>query len=197
MKRRRWSKWRRDKLPTGHSGDVTPSQALEPPPIYVHLLIGGLLTSASSRPSTRTTGRMTSFLLSEQFVISAGCVLFRPKTEEICLVQSSSETSKDQWLLPKGRKNVGEPIPETAVREVLEETGCQCSLWPLKMPTRGTPPDDLGSVPDVSRVVECCEPIAIQQRRTKHGHQKLIFWYIARVRTPYLPRNAVADSEPG
>jgi len=36
----------------------------------------------------------------------------------------------DDWSFPKGKALDGEPAPDTALREVLEETGYQCSLGP-------------------------------------------------------------------
>jgi 8-oxo-dGTP diphosphatase len=34
----------------------------------------------------------------------------------------------DDWSLPKGKRKLGERWEETALREVLEETGCQATL---------------------------------------------------------------------
>jgi 8-oxo-dGTP pyrophosphatase MutT (NUDIX family) len=52
----------------------------------------------------------------------AGGVVYRPgKSIEYLQVQSSN---KKEWVLPKGHIEAGEDMRETAVREVLEETGC-------------------------------------------------------------------------
>src|SRR5579871_1639496 len=53
---------------------------------------------------------------------SAGGVLFRRSSEtvEVCLIKPAG---KDRWQLPKGMIDTGEKAPETAVREILEETG--------------------------------------------------------------------------
>jgi 8-oxo-dGTP pyrophosphatase MutT (NUDIX family) len=53
---------------------------------------------------------------------SAGGVLVRRSANlvEACLIKP---TGKDRWQLPKGMIDPGEHAPETAVREVLEETG--------------------------------------------------------------------------
>jgi 8-oxo-dGTP pyrophosphatase MutT (NUDIX family) len=53
---------------------------------------------------------------------SAGGVLLRrsPNLLEVCLIKPQG---KDRWQLPKGMIDEGEKAPETAVREVLEETG--------------------------------------------------------------------------
>jgi 8-oxo-dGTP diphosphatase len=49
---------------------------------------------------------------------SAGGALVRGR--EVCLIKPQG---KDRWQLPKGMIDEGEHAPETAVREVLEETG--------------------------------------------------------------------------
>ena len=53
---------------------------------------------------------------------AAGCVLWRPgaRGAEIALVHRSRY---DDWSLPKGKREPGEHVLETAVREVAEETG--------------------------------------------------------------------------
>jgi 8-oxo-dGTP pyrophosphatase MutT (NUDIX family) len=53
---------------------------------------------------------------------SAGGVLVRRSANlvEVCLIKPQG---KDRWQLPKGMIDPGEHAPETAVREILEETG--------------------------------------------------------------------------
>src|ERR1039457_1929422 len=53
---------------------------------------------------------------------AAGCVLWRPgaRGAEVALVHRSS---CDDWSLPRGKREPGEHVLETAVREVAEETG--------------------------------------------------------------------------
>ena len=57
--------------------------------------------------------------------VSAGGVVLaelRPDAA-IALVARRSARGTLQWTLPKGQQEVGETVPETAVREVHEETG--------------------------------------------------------------------------
>ncbi|CAF1081002.1 unnamed protein product [Rotaria sordida] len=70
-------------------------------------------------------------LLSHQFVLSAGAILIRKSTREVCLVHVLDDAG--EWVLPKGRKNMNETRSETALRETYEETGYHCSLMPLIM----------------------------------------------------------------
>lgn len=65
------------------------------------------------------------------FTESAGTVLFDPQTHQICLLRF-----QDEYILPKGRRNIGETRPEAAVRETREETGFACGLLPVRMETR-------------------------------------------------------------
>ncbi|KAG6806969.1 hypothetical protein H0H92_009331 [Tricholoma furcatifolium] len=120
----------------------------------------------------------TTQYLADDFVISAGSVLFRKSQShdlEICLIHN---TPRNEWLLPKGRKDRGESIEVAAVRETFEETGYPCALWPLRMPTRATIPGE-NSKDDVVRVGDnLVEPIAVSIRDLGKDGAKIIWWYI-------------------
>ncbi|KAF9463210.1 NUDIX hydrolase domain-like protein [Collybia nuda] len=122
----------------------------------------------------------TTQLLAGKFVVAAGSVLFRrSKTNalEICLVY---DTTKKQWILPKGRKDRGEAIEEAAVRETFEETGYTCKLWPQRMVTRATVAGV--NAPDVATVGDnLIEPFAITIRDLKEDGIKVISWFITLV----------------
>jgi 8-oxo-dGTP pyrophosphatase MutT (NUDIX family) len=67
-----------------------------------------------------------------QFVVSAGCILFRRGEEgklEICVLH---DRKKDEWLLPKGRKDCGESIEAAAVRAkpLFEDSKSERSIGP-------------------------------------------------------------------
>ncbi|CAF0917479.1 unnamed protein product [Didymodactylos carnosus] len=124
------------------------------------------------------SGKMNLF--SHQFVLCAGTVLIQKSTREVCLIHRLD--GREEWLLPKGRKNVNETLSVAAVRETYEETGYHCSLMPLTMQTRATFNSE--HVQDVSRKVsDACEPftISIRQIGAVITNQKLIFWYVAQV----------------
>lgn len=59
-------------------------------------------------------------------VVAAGVVVFRPG-REVLLVH---RPRYDDWSLPKGKLDPGEPAPVAAVREVAEETGVHVRLGP-------------------------------------------------------------------
>lgn len=54
-----------------------------------------------------------------------GVVIFRGK---ILLLYKSYKNKYDGWVLPKGTVEAGEDYKDTAVREVLEETGAQATI---------------------------------------------------------------------
>ena len=66
---------------------------------------------------------------------AAGAVAWRPGPDgaEILLVHRAKY---DDWSLPKGKVEPGEPLPVTACREVGEEAGAAITLGPRLAPAR-------------------------------------------------------------
>lgn len=133
----------------------------------------------------------TQQLLAGQFVVSAGSVLFRLNSQrqtpsestatavpqlEICILH---QTRRDEWLLPKGRKDRGESVEDAAIRETYEETGYKCTLWPQRMPTRAPAPGVFDiHVPEV--VEDLVEPVAVTIRQLgKRRGVKIVYWFIS------------------
>ncbi|KAF2151750.1 hypothetical protein K461DRAFT_268881 [Myriangium duriaei CBS 260.36] len=115
----------------------------------------------------------------DKFVESAGTVLFRLSTREICILRLHL---RDEYVLPKGRRNIGESRRSTAVRETIEETGVPCSLLPVNLACRACPTIETEQLPDEVRSYEgVCEPIAMQLRRLGEGDVKLVWWFVAAV----------------
>ncbi|KAJ6607413.1 NUDIX hydrolase domain-like protein [Mycena sp. CBHHK59/15] len=128
--------------------------------------------AASTYPSTQ--------YFASRFVISAGCILFRKQQSsealEICILH---DRNKNEWLLPKGRKDCGEPIDAAAIRETFEETGYPCELLPCRMPTRAPRPG-VNAKDAVAVVDGLIEPFAVIVRDQGPRGIKLVYWYIAR-----------------
>jgi 8-oxo-dGTP pyrophosphatase MutT (NUDIX family) len=121
----------------------------------------------------------TSQYTSKQFVESAGAILFRLSTREICLLHL---LKRDEYVLAKGRRNCGEGARETAVRELAEETGYRCRLVPVTMSTRAPPAVETEQLKDVPRTFsEITEPFTLQIRQLGEDDVKLIWWYIAAI----------------
>jgi 8-oxo-dGTP pyrophosphatase MutT (NUDIX family) len=101
---------------------------------------------------------------STNFLICSGSILFASTRAplQICLLH---HTERNEWLLPKGRKDRGECVPVTAMRETFEETGYPCRQLPLDMVTRA--PAATSQTKDAPECVPACEePFMLTLRRT-------------------------------
>lgn len=54
-------------------------------------------------------------------VVAVGAIVRRG--DEVLLVLRGTPPNKDQWAIPGGRLQLGEPLKQGAEREILEETG--------------------------------------------------------------------------
>ena len=123
---------------------------------------------------------------SQNFVESAGAALFRLSTREICLLHL---LERDEYILAKGRRNCGEVIADTVIREVEEETGYRCRLLPVAMPTRAPPNNENGQLKDVPRLLSnITEPFFLQVRQLDDSNLKIIWWFIAAVDEDWIDR---------
>jgi 8-oxo-dGTP pyrophosphatase MutT (NUDIX family) len=121
-------------------------------------------------------------LFSDEFVESAGVVLFDLTTHRICLLEVKGSR---EYVLPKGRRNIGESRREAALREVLEETGYNCRILSVNMTTRTPPKDESTVYSDEARRFENIEePFALTQRQLGERNLKLIWWFIATIDKP-------------
>ncbi|KAF2651932.1 hypothetical protein K491DRAFT_696076 [Lophiostoma macrostomum CBS 122681] len=117
---------------------------------------------------------------SESFVESCGAILFDNTSPErkVCILHY---LKKDEWLLPKGRRNQHESRKDAALREVTEETGYQCHLLPVNVRTRAPSEHDSYDTPDHVRLQRnSLEPFMVTFRELDNGaRMKLIWWFIA------------------
>ncbi|TFY81739.1 hypothetical protein EWM64_g2280 [Hericium alpestre] len=123
---------------------------------------------------------------SEEFLICGGSILFQDlpppsssfdasKSLHICLLR---HTIRNEWLLPKGRKDRDENVSVTAVRETYEETGYPCKLLPITLDTRA--PEAFAQTKDrVESVEESREPFMMTLRRVTERNVKLIWWFVS------------------
>ncbi|KAH7015564.1 NUDIX hydrolase domain-like protein [Ilyonectria destructans] len=117
-----------------------------------------------------STGKMLYF--SDQFAISCGTVSIDVERSKVLLIRWQRT---GEYFLPKGRKDIDEPLEQTAQRETFEETGIRVRLLPVDIDTLATLPS---SVKAEGRPKAVTEPIAVSQRVTKEI-LKIIFWYVA------------------
>jgi ADP-ribose pyrophosphatase YjhB (NUDIX family) len=102
---------------------------------------------------------------SDSFVLSSGTVSIDYSKGLVLLLYYPP---KREYLLPKGRKNIGESLQDAAVRETKEESGYKCHLLQHDIPTKA---------PSFATSLHT-EPFAVQQRMSQ-GIRKIIFWYLA------------------
>lgn len=114
-----------------------------------------------------------SLHLSESFCISSGTVTLDLVHAKVLLILWRKT---GEYMLPKGRKDIGETLEQAALRETLEETGHNVKLLPLSIKTLATVP---ASKDRGEEVGSATEPVAVQQRTTKEGILKIIFWFAA------------------
>lgn len=117
--------------------------------------------------------------MSAAFVESAGAILFRLSTREVCVLHLRK---RNEYILAKGRRNCGESRRDAALREVTEESGFPCRLLHLNMSTRAPSAVETEQLGDEARFYTgIYEPFTLQLRRLEEGDVKLIWWYIAAV----------------
>ncbi|KAJ3534728.1 hypothetical protein NM208_g7426 [Fusarium decemcellulare] len=114
-----------------------------------------------------------SLFFSDQFAISCGTVSVDVARSKVLLIHWRKT---GEYLLPKGHKDVGEALEQTAKRETFEETGIPVELLPVDIDTLATLPSTMRTK---YRPRAVTEPIAVSQRVTKGGVLKIIFWYVA------------------
>ena len=62
-----------------------------------------------------------SLFFANDFMLGAGMVILQPSSGKVVLVY---DTQDKYWFLPRGRKDVGETLEQTALREAHEEVRC-------------------------------------------------------------------------
>ncbi|GAQ07444.1 hypothetical protein ALT_4765 [Aspergillus lentulus] len=138
----------------------------------------------------------TAQYTSEEFVESSGAILFdlSHETKRVCLIHY---TVKDEWLLAKGRRNCGESRLEAALREVQEETGYKCHVYPVTMSTRAPSKNEADDVSDHARLYPgLSEPFMLTIRELNDKSEaKLIWWYIAAVDKSFKGSTPSADRD--
>jgi ADP-ribose pyrophosphatase YjhB (NUDIX family) len=122
---------------------------------------------------------MATTFSSTEFVESCGAIVFSSSKDKVCLV-GRTHNNKQEWLLPKGRRNCEESRKQAALREVLEETGYECELQPVAMPTRAPADSEPADVKDEARTYQnLTEPFMLSLRHKSEKDIKLIYWFIA------------------
>jgi 8-oxo-dGTP pyrophosphatase MutT (NUDIX family) len=137
-----------------------------------------------------------SFLPSTDFYLAAGTVTIDPVERKVLIIH---DIPTNTFQLPRGRKDWGENLAETAVRETFEETGCRPRLLAVPLSTRATVPqaaltdsthpahaaarlarfdEETGDllVAGTARLAE--EPIALMLHYQANGALAVVSWYV-------------------
>lgn len=135
-----------------------------------------------------------NYFASEHFMISCGCVGVDLSARKVMIIRDTAADGTIMVQLPKGRKDIGEDLLATALRETYEETGVRFTALPLPVATRAThyalnasacndtkaAPEALTEMPDVTRDVLNCEPAAVCTYPCIYtGALKMVFWFAA------------------
>ena len=81
--------------------------------------------AASEEPQYSSPTVPDSLWFAQDFMLGAGMVIIQPSTKKVVVLSEKAEASDGRayryWFLPKGRKDVGESLEQTALREAYEE----------------------------------------------------------------------------
>ncbi|KAG8665544.1 hypothetical protein FPOAC1_010341 [Fusarium poae] len=120
-----------------------------------------------------------SLFFSDQFGISCGTVTIDVPRSKVLLIYYRKT---GEYMLPKGRKDIGENLQETALRETFEETGIKAQILPVPITSVATTPQGR------DRPSKITEPIAVSQRVDKNSVLKIMFWYVATADSTIAPK---------
>ncbi|KAJ7092479.1 NUDIX hydrolase domain-like protein [Mycena belliarum] len=128
----------------------------------------------------------------ENFLLGAGMVVFQPATRKVVVIY---ESQKKYWFLPKGRKDIGESLEQTALREAYEESGYRVEFLPLYTHTSApVPPSARGApyLPNCEPIYICTASYAARTRRNVlfPASEYLSFWYVGQI-----PADAVPETD--
>ena len=123
---------------------------------------------------------------STHLTLGAGVAIFHLATARVVLCYHSTER---YYFLPKGRKDVNEPLTCAAEREGFEESGYRCRLLPLPIATRQPKPHrhrEEGKGEEGIGAGFVVEPVWTQLMPVAREVQYILFWYIAETLPPAL-----------
>lgn len=129
-----------------------------------------------------------SLFFANQFAISCGTVALDVARSKVLLIRWRKT---GEYLLPKGRKDIGESLEHAATRETFEETGIPVKLLPVHIKSMATLPASMRGT-DGPRAVT--EPFAVTQRMN-NGILKIIFWYVASADSTVIPQQGTQDED--
>jgi len=127
-------------------------------------------------------------------LLGAGLIIFQPTTASVVLVYDKRH---QVYFLPRGRKDMGETLEITALREGFEESGFRAQLYPLHKATRQpASPSNLETYrqPNTEPISVTMSSWPARRRRGRDdvAGQYFVHWYIG-----YIPHGAVREEGTG
>ncbi|KAF5375430.1 hypothetical protein D9615_007919 [Tricholomella constricta] len=118
---------------------------------------------------------------SENFMFGAGMVIIQPSSHKIVVIY---DTRDKYWFLPRGRKDMGESLEATAIREAYEESGYQAEFFPLYTPSHAPAPPNDRSIyerPNTEPFYITLTSWSPGRGNRKSGGEYLTSWYIGQI----------------
>jgi hypothetical protein len=111
-----------------------------------------------------TPGVQNSYWCSQDFMLGAGMVLIQENTHKVVVVY---ETQKEYWFFPRGRKDIGESLEQTALREAYEEV---CVVFLYRFVNKIEYPDEMKCVCGGSLVIAPSSCLSLALIMPPHHH---------------------------
>ncbi|KAG7440727.1 uncharacterized protein BT62DRAFT_569285 [Guyanagaster necrorhizus] len=131
---------------------------------------------------------------SQDFLLGAGMVILQPSSNRVVVVYDSRTK---EYFLPRGRKDLGESLEQTALREAYEESGYKAEHMRLFKPThQPLSPQDPSASSNGPRLnseplyitVDSWAPKSRNGRVIDSGGEYFVFWYLG-----YIGADAVSS----
>ncbi|KAG5641714.1 hypothetical protein DXG03_004401 [Asterophora parasitica] len=119
-------------------------------------------------------------------------VIFQPSTHKVVVIY---DTRDKYWFFPRGRKDMGESLETTAIREAYEESGYQAEFLPLYIPTQAPAPPSERSrydLPNTEPFYVTMSSWSPRRGNRRMGGEYLTSWWIGQI-----PENAVHTKNTG
>ncbi|KAK8119759.1 uncharacterized protein PG998_004385 [Apiospora kogelbergensis] len=135
---------------------------------------------------------------------SCGAVLFDTTKQNVCLLRRVKDNQTVEFVLPKGRRTVGEHRRDAATRQAMVGTGHACHLHAVRLATRAPRPTEPPGVDDEPRLYHniATEHFAFTERRSGAKVDERTYWYLVVADSdrpavggerPFSPRFFTAD----
>ncbi|KDR78272.1 hypothetical protein GALMADRAFT_119291 [Galerina marginata CBS 339.88] len=138
-----------------------------------------------------TPGVENSAWASRDFMLGAGMIIIQRNTHKVVVIYDSLHK---YWFFPRGRKDVGESLEQTALREAYEESGYRAEFLPLYNPTRQPlapherEENNILNVEPIFMTLTSWQPRTRRNRGVRDdGGEYLTTWYVGEIPEDAVP----------